>query len=227
MRRRTSRKPSIQKHRELFASRSEPVLMKVINQHDVAARTGFLRIEDPAAIRRDRNTGNEVIVGFKDRPYLLSGEFKVPDGSGRAGRDKISAEGREGPETGVAHPRQSLNFCFRTQARRQSHFLQSRFPIMAGKIDCFPIQRLLWIEPFNVPGQGNSISTGRGTTIDSHPSGLVGFEIDPLCVMRPVWAYQIRYICDELSRLSLDHIGDKYLPVPTGKRVERYPRSIG
>ena len=31
--------------------------MKVIEEHDVARRNAFLRIEDPAAVRRDRKAG--------------------------------------------------------------------------------------------------------------------------------------------------------------------------
>src|SRR5215469_14003359 len=68
----------------------EPKLSKVINNHDVAAFIADERIEDPAAIGRDRQAVTEILVRFKDWPYLLAREIKVAERSGRIIRNKIN-----------------------------------------------------------------------------------------------------------------------------------------
>src|ERR1700682_4263501 len=86
------------------------MLVKVIDEHDVAVYIALLRIEDPAAIGRHRKPGTEILIHFKDWSYLLAGEIKVSDGSGRLGRNKINTAWREGPKAGVAQARQSVHF---------------------------------------------------------------------------------------------------------------------
>jgi hypothetical protein len=50
--------------------------MKVVHQHDIAGRFDFLRVEDPAAVRRNRKTATEIIVGFVTPVHA---EANIPD----------------------------------------------------------------------------------------------------------------------------------------------------
>src|SRR5271165_2868341 len=58
---------------------NRPTLVKVIDEHDVAGRVAFLRIEDPTAIGRDRKVGTELTVDIEDCASSRSGELKVSD----------------------------------------------------------------------------------------------------------------------------------------------------
>jgi hypothetical protein len=71
------------------------MLVKVINQHNVAGYGAILRIDEPAAVGRDRQASTEPPVHFKDWPYLLTGEIEVLEGCGSLGRDKIDATRRK------------------------------------------------------------------------------------------------------------------------------------
>ena len=65
------------------------MLVKVIDQHDVAVYIVSLRIKDPAAIGRDREFATQILVPLKDWTYLLAGKIEIADRSGRLGRNKI------------------------------------------------------------------------------------------------------------------------------------------
>ena len=86
------------------------MLPKAINDHDVAAFIADERIEDPAAIGRDRQAATEILVRFKDWPYPLAREIKVAERSGRIVRNKIDTAWRERPKAGAVqgaiHPLQ-------------------------------------------------------------------------------------------------------------------------
>ena len=52
-------------------------LLKVIDEHYVAAHIADHRVEDPAAIGRDRQAAAEILVHFKNWPHLLGCEIKI------------------------------------------------------------------------------------------------------------------------------------------------------
>jgi len=96
--------------RDPTGHKEEEPLVKVIDEHNVAVRLASLRIEDPAAIVRDRKAASEVLVHLKDCAYLPGGEIKVAEGSGRLGRNKVDTSGKERPKFCVSHARQSIHF---------------------------------------------------------------------------------------------------------------------
>ena len=56
--------------------------MEVIDEHDVPGGIAQLRIEDPAAIGRNRKASTETMVRLKDCPYSPALEFKETDRPG-------------------------------------------------------------------------------------------------------------------------------------------------
>jgi hypothetical protein len=65
--------------------------VEVVNEHDVAVVLFLLRLENPAAVRTDRQAVAEVFPGFKDLADFFGGEIEVPDGLGRIGWHEVDA----------------------------------------------------------------------------------------------------------------------------------------
>ena len=56
------------------------LLAEVVDEHDVSVRLVHLCIENPAAVRRDRQAIAELFLGIEDLTDLFGGEIEVPDG---------------------------------------------------------------------------------------------------------------------------------------------------
>src|SRR5437763_10154441 len=83
------------------------ILAEVVDEHDVSVRLVPLCIENPPAIRRDRQAITELFLGMQDLMDLFGGEIEVPDGLWRIGWHEIDAARNDCPLSMVKSHRHS------------------------------------------------------------------------------------------------------------------------